>query len=569
MPQRKIQILSENTINQIAAGEVVENSASVVKELIENALDAGATSIRVETKGGGRSLIEIADNGSGMNEEDLRLSIERHATSKIIQAEDLDSLSTLGFRGEALPTIGSVSQMNLVTAPASGEGRKLILSGGKLEEIAPTSRKQGTTVSVRNLFYNVPARKKFQKSVGWDTSEIHRVLNRIALSNPHLALTWVHEEKTVFSLSGEDQGEKRVAALLGEEFASSLLPISFEEESFSLTGWLGKPTVHRPNRGGGHLFLNGRPVFSHFIARKVLEGYATRLPTGRFPLYLLHLSLPPHLVDVNVHPQKKEVRLRKEAQVGPFLLRAVEKGLSGQRLPPPPPSFSAQPHSYNPIDYPLPKEKTSPSFSPPQVFSEKRHPYETLDLIPKEETSPSFLLPERKMLAKMGKFLLFENEGKIYLLDTVAARHRVSFEQITQKIGNRPIQTLLLPIHLEFGGHEKKLLEESLEQLQEYGIGIRPFGGDTFVVDALPVSLETDELPTLIHHFLEEGTLPPETRLGKALGKLPFRGVSSLEEGKTLVNALFACQEPDVSPSGKPTHTPLTESSLQKLFTIS
>ena len=336
MTEQRIRILNDVTINQIAAGEVIENPASVIKELVENAIDAKASEIYIETKAGGRGAILVADDGCGMGHDDLLLCIERHATSKIHSVEELDSLKTLGFRGEALPSIASVSKMSVHSALASGQGHKLFIEGGKVGAIQPLARRKGTTIEVKSLFFNVPVRKNFQKSVSYDTGEIHKTLTRFALGYPSLGLKWVNDEKVWIDFLPTHDFVSRATSLLGAEFIENALPVEHEAGQMSLTGRTSKPTYHRSNRLGQYLFINQRAVLSPFIANIILQGYGTRLSLHRYPLFVFDLRVPPSWIDVNVHPQKKRSGLGLAMRINwCFLSSTLSKKLSNlhEKLP--------------------------------------------------------------------------------------------------------------------------------------------------------------------------------------------------------------------------------------------
>jgi len=542
MTEQRIHLLDETTINQIAAGEVIENPASVVKELVENALDSGAHSISVETNGGGRGLICISDDGCGMNSDDLILALERHATSKLTELDDLNSLITLGFRGEALPSIASVSKLLIHTADA-GEGRVLHAEGGRILRVQPKPRRQGTTVEVKSLFFNVPVRKKFQKSVGWDRAEIHKVLTKMALCYQAVAFSWISDGEEQFVLPADANLSERIHVLLGESFSQSMLPVEHREERLHLSGFSSRASYHRPNRTGQYLFINGRPVISPFVSRKILEGYGTRLSTHRYPLFVLHLTLPPSLIDVNVHPQKKEIRLCDERRLESFLLEAVEKCF-------------------------IPKKQatvSTPTFSVSEPVSTYSAPL-IIEIDEEEslEELPDLFSQERHILAKVGNYLFLEDAKGIRVVDGGAARLRVAYEQLLQRDEKKAIQHLLIPIQIEVTSAEKTLWIENQLVFEEVGFSIRHFGGNTFIVDAIPAYFESEEIPAFVHAFLEEGDIPREKKIASALRKtLKLRTRAG---GEALIETLFKCKEPDLTPDGKPTHYLLTEKGLAKLF---
>ena len=512
MTVRRIRVLNEQTINQIAAGEVIENPASVVKELIENALDAHATQITLQTLSGGRALIRVIDNGCGMAQDDL------------------NRLSTLGFRGEALPSIASISKMRVHSA-SSGEGGTLLqVEGGRIESLAPSPRRPGTTIEVKSLFYNLPVRKKFQKSVGWDTSEIRKVLTKFALSYPSLEFSWENDEKTQFAFGCDEGSDERIRFFLGEEFIQGSFPVELKSEKLSLWGRVSNPSLHRPNRTGQYLFINGRSVISPWISQKILEAYGTRLSMHRYPLFVLHLNLPPSWIDVNVHPQKREVRLREEEKLAAFLSASIEK--QEVCMAPAPLSFPAL-------------SETVFAFAEPKSIYRTEEPESELPLFTKVH-----------IIGKVNHHLFVQEAKGIRLVDGMRAIERILFEALTEKSRKQPIQSLLLPIQVTL----PPLIEEHLEDLNALGISIRPFGGETYLIDAIPAVLEPHEIPDLLHAYLEEGKIPMR------LSKYMHRKIATHEAGAVIVEKLFRCQNPDYTPLGERIHYLLDEQALEKLY---
>lgn len=337
MPNQ-IHILDEKTINQIAAGEVIENPSSCVKELVENALDAKARQIEVHIVAGGRKKIEIVDDGLGMSFDDALLSLERHATSKIRTITDMDTISSMGFRGEALASIAAISRFELHTSDGK-EASKVVCHGGKMIDQMVASRTRGTTISVSSLFYNVPARKEFQKSVSYDVREITKVITNLALAYPKISFKLTQDHQEVFNLLPKvalDELENlklRIQQLFGSQLHDELIAIDSKKDGLKLTGFIAKAKMHRPNRLGQHLFVNKRFVDSRFISMAVREGYSTRLAEGRFPLFFLSMELDAQKIDVNVHPQKKEIRFKEPFEVKRVISTLVDKALQGAALP--------------------------------------------------------------------------------------------------------------------------------------------------------------------------------------------------------------------------------------------
>lgn len=516
--KRSISILDEQTINQIAAGEVVENSSSVVKELVENSLDAGASEIVVETLGGGRGLIRVTDNGSGMNKDEQLLSLQRHATSKILKAEDLETIGTLGFRGEALPSIASVSKMKLCSEV------EIEVEGGVVCSITPKPREQGTSIEVRSLFFNTPVRRKFQKSPAFDTGEIHKMLIRLALCHPGIQFRWINEGEERLFVEKNDNLERRIQSLLSLEFVHK--EVDCKEDGMRLFGFLGG---HRATRTGQYLFVNGRFVFSPYISKCVLEGFATRLPSNRFPIFVLHLEVPRDWVDVNVHPQKREVRFREQERVGNFVRKIVDQAL---HVKPAPICFDPLPLSSSFHKWEQPAFEERHGVNPFRDDFIRESHFEQLELI--ETIHP---------IAIIGGFLLLHVEEGIQVVDLNRAR-----ALLMEKAEEISMQKLLIPVMLEFDEYEKVV--EKLPFLEKCGFALRPFGGKSFACEAIPAHLEQEEAKAVI-----EGLSEARTLFGR-LRKCRF----TMEEGKRLAEELFA------KGYGKEATSLITEEELAKRF---
>ncbi len=548
----KIKVLSEQAINQIAAGEVVENASSVVKELVENALDAGATEIDVQIKAGGRQLIRVADNGSGMGRDDALLSLERHATSKISNVDDLASVRTMGFRGEAVPSIAAVSKFRLLTS--TGEvGTEISIEGGKILKVIDGARPRGTTIEVRSLFYNVPVRQQFQKSVAHDVGEVNRVMTLIALANPEVRFTFRNGEVEVFSTLADEGLPRRVGSLLGEEIAKGMERVAFEHEGSAVRGLVGQPHLSRPTRKGQYLFINGRPVVSRFVSDAVLAAYSTRLAPGRHPVFVLHLDLPGECVDVNVHPQKREVRLREGERIQRLLDKGVVEALRGEvtvtALPPPPPPMRLRERQeiYT-ID--LPEEEPEPE---PRLVE---LPVQVMGLC-----EGYILIDQATVPQKIAAQLKLAGRG-LLLVDGRAARARVLYERMKTQLASeqRSAQALLVPETIDLLPEEADLLSTRLEELGRIGIEIRPFGGRTFVVDALPPSMEPGDLPDLLAGLREEGDVA--IAASRAAGRAP----THIAEAVALIRALWQCEVIDRCPRGRSVTTVLGLDQLKKRF---
>jgi len=573
----KISILSDQTINQIAAGEVIENPASVVKELVENGIDAGASHITIEILSGGFQKIKISDDGTGMTPEDAALCLERHATSKIIGAEDLFALTTMGFRGEALASIAAISKMTLLTALENAPAALLEIEGGEIRSIGPGARCRGTTIEVRSLFYNVPARKKFQKSVAASRAEITKIVTHLALAHPEIGFELREQNDIQFSLptaSGEDfisLLKTRSAMLLGEDFFHSTHLLEMEEGNYKAKGFIADPLFSRHNRSGQYLFVNRRPVFCPSISYAIRDAYGTRLSTDRHPVYLIHLSIPPELIDVNVHPQKKEIRLREESIVKYALNLAVNNALGSGKSIPEGRSFST---------FTFPSTPFHTDFSEPLTFKEEREEVaeRRIDLI----TEVNLIgLYRHFLLVEADTFppsFSFDSSGVIWV-DLLAAEARLQFEMLMESGEKPPLsQGLLIPVSLSFSTAEAELLKTDLDTLQKFGMQIREIGHTAFLVEAIPPLLEEGEVKIVLGELIGElqgmqrENLFSEER-NRRLAACICRSVRSrrksynLTEAGYLVKQLLQASDPLHCPQGKKTLFYVREEEIESYFT--
>ena len=557
----KIRVLDEITINKIAAGEVIQNPASVVKELVENTIDAGSTDICVEIKGGGRQLIRVTDNGCGMNQDDALLCLERHATSKIREIDDIHALVTMGFRGEAVPSIASISKFTLLTCHET-KGTLIIVDGGKIIKCSEAARDPGTTIEVKSLFFNVPVRKKFQRSPTYDANEILKVITIQALGHPEIKFQLISNQQSILLTRSQEKLGERISSVLGSDYSCQ---VDFKKGDFHIQGYIGLPDNTRHNRTGQFLFINKRAVFSPLINFAIKDGYGTSLPTNRHPVYVLHLTMPGSLVDVNVHPQKREVRLRQEQMLKETIFQAVDQALQQVGV-----SFSfekpdvtllpmetAAPPFELPKFEPPPVEKYPQTFEQPQFFSEEIQPY-----IP-------------RVIATLPRFLLLEDEKGLQLVDQKAARSRIIYEKVLRC--DLPVQTLLIPHTFEVSSIETARLKDYLDDLNRMGIQIEEFGPNTFVIHALPQFFDQADIKSLVmeivnslHEFQDEKVLEKEKEKWLALSAsratLGPNKKLSLGEAQSLVAQLMQCEKPSLCPKGKPTMKLITSEEMTKLF---
>ncbi len=568
---KRVRVLDEQTVNQIAAGEVIENPSSVVKELVENALDAQATEITIEIRGGGRQLIRVTDNGCGMTKEDALLCLVRHATSKISHVEDILDIHTMGFRGEAIPSIASISKFSLLTRhQKEDKGTIITVDGGTVTSCDSADTDQGTTIEVKSLFFNVPVRKKFQKSPAHDSNETHKMLSSLALANPTIKFTFISQEKQLLkaTVSEEDSFQKllgeRITQVLGREFFVGLCPIEFSDGELQLNGYIGLPTFHRHNRTGQHLLINNRAVFSPIISYAVREGYGTTLATNRHPVFVLHLTLPGDQVDVNVHPQKKEVRLRYGPQQRDLIISAIENALSQGTIE----------ETTTPVGF-----SSAPSFSYSDPLFEPVTPPEkwVLKETPEVEPQPLFIETPSVAIPKVvttlpGYLLIKKDDHALQWVDQKAAHARILLEQLNRENKQTPpAQQLLIPLTVDLTPTEASAIKSEIETLQKWGLGIQEFGPHSFSIDAIPRMWEEKEIEQLLHTVaqgMEQNAKWDQKKLVQTVVRAALSSRKRLfnDEAQTLINQLFKCKTPQYCPSGKPIWVEISHEGIAKLF---
>ncbi len=586
---QKIKALSEHTINQIAAGEVIENPASVVKELVENAIDAGALQITVAIAGGGHQLVRVCDDGGGMGREDALMCLERHATSKIEKADDLVVLSTMGFRGEALASIASVSKMRVLTAEENATGTEVEVEGGKVVHAGDAARARGTTIEVRSLFYNVPARKKFQKSVAISTADVTKVVTQQALAHPEVGFELIVQERSVFSVQrmveGVDGISLRSAQLLGGHFETDVFKVDLKQGDCRLKGVIGSPLAHRHNRTGQYLFINRRPVVSPIISFAVRDAYGTRLASDRYPIFSLHLEIPSYLVDVNVHPQKKEVRLRDERGMKENIQTAVHLALQQAEGP----SLGMQ--LCDEKLFVFEEEGTSAA----SIFSVDELPSSIF-----RDEGRAAVFEQQPPLADLGfhvigtfshyamvdpsaplfAALLPESVGRggVVLVDLAAAQSQIAFDLLVRRRPERSArQGLLIPEVLSVSAEEEQLLLVYEEELAEIGFEMRQCGKFKFMIDAVPALIGSCDTLSAVREIMTElaegqvGRLSREERLRKlAAAASRFAGGRKkqfmLQEAEEILKQLKQTSSPGFCPKGRLTMVYLSQDEIENKF---
>lgn len=491
-----IRVLPDAVINQIAAGEVVERPASVLKELVENAIDAGAARIEIDVVDGGRRLVRIRDDGTGMDRDNALLSIERHATSKLRELKDLDSIATLGFRGEALAAIASVSQFSLVTnREGAAVGTEILIFGGKIQDVRDAGAPRGTDVAVRNLFFNVPARRKFLRSAQTEFTHVRQAFLLEALAHVGIEFVLRADDADVYRLPAAANLLDRVRDLYGAEVAGHLRPIRFGNGVVQVGGYAGVPPFSRLDREWQTTFVNGRPSGSPVLNFAVQNAYRDVLVGGRYAPLFLHVDLPADLVDVNVHPAKKEVRFRRPTEVRDVVVEAIRLAISGGDLPrgkrDDAPRELARPAFSRPAAAPLRPPPAAAPVPPPIAATQPR-----LDWAPPPVPAAVSSAPERaapwaeyRLLGRVGdQYVALATADGLVLMDPRSAHERVLYERLlgAMEKGQVPAQGLLPPATVALSPTQAAALRKHLDLLKELGFGVADFGADTFLVDALP-----------------------------------------------------------------------------------
>ncbi len=592
----RIALLSETVASQVAAGEVVERPASVIKELVENAVDAAATRIEVLIRRGGISYMRVVDDGTGMDRDDALLCLERHATSKIRSGEDLAAISTLGFRGEALPSIASVSRFRLSTRERDAlVGTEVLVQGGKVEAVRDGGDAPGTQIEVRSLFYNLPARRKFLRT---ETTEAHHVEHQLhlqAIGHPEVGFVFVQDDRPVYQLPPTRHLRDRIRDLCGPALAGELLEIpELVSGDMRISGFVGKAGMSRSTRQQQLVFLNGRAVENLTLSHALREGYHTALMKGQFPVTFLFVHMDPAEVDVNVHPSKREVRFRDPGSIKAAVVEAVRGALETDRdtwsqafraaPPPPTPPLPDEPQLIPPAEQHALRRDWSelPKAASPQ--EQPRAP--ALPLVPSDLPAP-LPIPSSKpaahdfrILGVLGRlYVLMENAQGLVLVDQHAAHERILFEEMRSRMEAQgvPTQRLLLPLTFQVTPKDADWMTQNLAVLQRAGIGLEPFGPGTFKVDALPTFLRASDPTQLLREIVDDlqetSAQTSKLRLGedmiaKTVCRHAVKANDYLREPELvrLIQDLLACELPYCCPHGRPTMIQLSYSELEKKF---
>ena len=572
-----IRLLSSDVSSQIAAGEVVERPASVVKELTENALDAGAKNISISIADAGRTLIEVADDGCGIPAGELELAAARHATSKLSRSEDLFNISTLGFRGEALASIGSVSNMTITSRVASArEGARLKVDGGIEGRVEKTGAPAGTVLRVENLFYNVPARLKFLKTDVTERRAIDALVTRYALAYPHVRFKVMDGKQVTLQTSGDGDRRAILAALYGVDVAKQMLEVLDRDENISLTGFISPTSLTRSNRREITFFVNGRWVQEFTLTTALLQAYHTLLMVGRYPLTTLFLEVAPGDVDVNVHPTKAEVRFKSQDKVFSFVQRSARKALLAYT-----PVASVSPQLWGSRNTPVESREVGIDWSIGHgEIQNEEVPIPGTNYPPSNVQPPTFnTVPLLRLIGQIGStYIVAEGPDGLYLIDQHAAHERVLFEKLMAQHDKKliPSQSLLAPEVVTLPPQSAKALTPQLPFLNHFGFEVEEFGTNTFQVRAMPALFAGGDpasaLRALVEDF-EEDESPLQTEVEAKLAarvckRLAVKGGQTLtsEEQRALLNDLETCNSPRTCPHGRPTMIHLSVDNLERQF---
>ena len=579
-----IQLLPDSVANQIAAGEVIQRPASVVKELMENAIDAGASSITVRVKDAGKTYIQVIDNGKGMSDNDARLCFERHATSKISDARDLFAIRTMGFRGEALASIAAIAEVSLKSRASDKEiGTHIRISGSKIESQEAESTATGTNISVKNLFFNVPARRKFLKSDQTELRHIITEFNHAALAYPDIEFLLIHNNTQIFNLKPGNR-KTRIAGVFGKQIIQNLINLDTETSIAKISGFIGKPDFAKKTYGEQFLFVNNRFMKHPYFHKAVMKAYEEILPSDYFPSYFLFFETDPSTIDINIHPTKTEIKFEDERSIWQILLAATKEAIGKHNLSPTL-DFSNE----GVIDIPvlkkdqeisIPKEEINRSFNP---FDNESHPgmqerrsahqdwqklYDSRnnsDLSPGLgfETSNGEVRQEIRYLQMKGKYILSPVKSGLMVIDQRRAHERILYDDFLETYrkdaGNA--QKTLFPETIQLNPADHNLCLELLDEMTQIGFDVRDFGQNCVIVHSIPANTAVTDIKSVIETLLEQyKNLQSEMKLdlhekmarsSAVAGAIPYGKTLSISEMQELVDQLFACDNPNTTPGGK------------------
>lgn len=608
----EIRVLDSATIDKIAAGEVVERPASVVKEIVENAIDAGASAVTVEIREGGISLIRVTDNGSGIEQCQIENAFKRHATSKIRTSEDLIGVTSLGFRGEALSSIAAVAQVELITKTREElSGSRYCIEGGKEGTLEEIGAPDGTTFLVRNLFYNTPPRRKFLKTAATEGGYISDLMEHMALSKPQVSFQYIQNGQTRFHTSGNGDLKEIIYRIYGRDITRELIPVEASIEGVCVRGFLGKPTINRANRNFETYFVNGRYIKSSLIAKGIEEGYKAYLMQHKYPFVVLHFTVDSNLLDVNVHPTKMDIRFQNQLTFYQFLTQTVSDGLQNRDLIP-----------QVPAGKPEKKEESKPVERAPEPFEKRRMaeqkavPYGVaensiydasrkqtpLSDAPNRDAEPEPEIPlqpkkpeqltlftdsmlrkakrnDYKILGQLfDTYWLIEYEEKLFIMDQHAAHEKIKYEHLVQQLKEKKIltQNLNPPVIVTLSGREEAILKQYIEAFAELGFELEAFGGNEYAIRSVPLDLygcnEKQMFLEIMDELSENGAKGTPDAVYQKLASMACKAAvkgnmrMSLPEVHSLLDELFTLENPYHCPHGRPTMISMSKYEIEKKF---
>lgn len=581
-----IKVMDELLANKIAAGEVVERCSSVVKELVENSIDAGATEIKVELQDAGTKEIKVTDNGKGMDKEDAVLAFSRHATSKIKEEEDLYHIETLGFRGEALAAISSVSNVTLKTSTGD-VGTTVIINGGKIEEVKSSDSRKGTSISVKNLFYNTPARLKHMKSLYTELANVTEYINKLSLSHPDIRFLLINNGNTLLNTDGSDNLLKTIKDIYGIEVAKKMIKVTAEDSDYFIEGYISLPEVHRSSRNNMITLVNNRIVRNSEINRVINDSYHSFKPDNRYPIVVLNITVDPILVDVNIHPTKMDIKFSKLEELSILIEKMIKEKLNNRNLIPHIEVNEEKPKEktiyqeikldfdrvkQEPINYKIEEEEN--------IYSKEEEKLILNDELIVEEKPKEKRLPELYPVGLVhGTYIICQNDDGMYMIDQHAAKERINYELYKEKLGNpsKMVVDLLIPMTFEFSNDEFVLLRENFDLLKNMGFNIEEFGINSIIVKSHPTWLlknyEKEQIRKIIEIILQKEKDFSITKFNEKIAttlacKMSIKANTNItiEEMENLINDLRKCDNPFNCPHGRPTVIFYSNYDLEKLF---
>ena len=573
----KIQVMSEDLANKIAAGEVVERCLNVVKELVENSIDANSSKIRVSLKDSGILEITVADDGIGMEEEDATLAFSRHATSKLKNLNDLFHIASLGFRGEALPSIASVSKVELRTS-TNDVGTYLYLEGGQLIKKERYPLEKGTTITVKNLFYNTPVRLKYLKSLSTELSLIIDYMNKMALSYPNIKFILENNDRELLNTSGDGNLLKVIYAVYGIDVAKKMIGIDGENDDYIISGYVSYPEMAKASRNVMTTLVNGRVIKNQALNRAILDTYHTYIPKDKYPIIVINITVDSILVDINIHPQKMDIKFSKLDELLNLVTSLIEKKLKEILLIPHATVRNIE--TIYEVEDSLPLEKPKSIFDEDEIKIEKEVEEVTFDFQTDEETpKEEYRIKKMYPLGIIHKtFIVAENEDGMYLIDQHAIAERINYEKFMKELSKEEKDTtdLLVPIKLEYPKDEFLKIKEYLDVLKSIGVYLEEFGDHTFLVRRHPTFIykgrEKDSIEKIISILLEKGVFSKEKFIEKTATTLACRlsikanDYISLEDASYLLDTIRTCENPFTCPHGRPTIITYSNYELEKMF---